>query len=403
MPSAKSEILLVTAQGKDLPGITARLTEVIANDRKARILDIEQTVVHKKLILSILIGFPGRNGDKTPLLKNLLFAANRLKIQLNFEVFDPEFFGEEASKHQYVITCLGKEIGACAISSIAKTLARRGVNIDKIGKLALKNISAVELVAHAKKKLDPKTLSKELLQLSNQIDVDIAIQPQHLIRRAKRLVVMDMDSTLIQNEVIDEMARVHGVYAKVAKITNAAMNGKLNFTQSLKKRLALLKGMTESDLSKVDKKLRLTPGADKLLKVLNRMGYKVGLVSGGFTRFTDRFQKRLGFDFVFANTLEMKNGRVTGRITGPIIDAARKAAILETIARAEHISLDQTIAIGDGANDIQMLMKAGLGIAFRAKPAVREKIGYAINRHRRLDSILYLLGISEKEIQSLSL
>lgn len=402
MAKKPNEILLVTAQGKDTPGITAKLTDVIANDEKAKILDIEQTVVHKKLILSILVGFPGKNGDKTPLLKNLLFAASKLKIQLNFEVFEPEFFGEEESQHQYVITCLGEEIGALALSQITKALAKRGFNIDKIGKLTLKNISAIELTAHARKKLDAKKLTQELLGLSTYIGVDIAIQPLDLLRRTKRLVVMDMDSTLIQNEVIDEMARQRGIFHKVAKITEAAMNGKLNFYQSLQKRLFLLRGMTESELNLVYKKLKLTPGADKLLKVLNRMGYKVGLISGGFTYFTDRLQKRLGFNFVFANELEWKNGKITGKIKGQIVDANRKAAILETIARAEGISLDQTIAIGDGANDIKMLTKAGLGIAFNAKPAVKEKTHYSISRHRRIDSILYLLGISEKEIQNLS-
>lgn len=396
------EIILISVRGKDLPGITSRLTATIAKDKKAKILDIEQTVVHKKLILSILLAFPEKNSDKSPLLKELLFAANALGVELGFEVFDPKLLGEESSHHQYVITCLGEEVGAYPLSQIAQALAKRGVNIDKISKLGLKNISAVELIAHARKPVDPKVLTRELLSLSHKIGVDIAIQKHDLLRRAKRLVLMDMDSTLIQSEVIDELAKQAGVAKKVAAITHQAMNGKFPFTQSLKKRVALLKGLTLSDLEKTYKTLKLTNGAAKLLKVLKQLGYKTGLVSGGFTYFTEQLKRDLGFDYAFANVLEIRNGRLTGKVTGPIIDAKRKALILETIAQGEKISLDQTIAIGDGANDLLMLTKAGLGIAFQAKPYVRERAHYSISRHNALDSILYLLGISEREIESLS-
>ncbi|MDO8527688.1 MAG: phosphoserine phosphatase SerB [Deltaproteobacteria bacterium] len=398
----KSEILLLTVRGRDLPGITSRLTSLIAEDSKAKILDIEQTVVHKKLLLSILLAFPGKNADRSPLLKELLFEAKKLGVELGFEVFDPALLGEETAHHQYVITCLGEEVGAYPLSQIALALAKRGVNIDKISKLALKNISAVELIAHAKKPLNPKLLTRELLSLSNRIGVDIAIQKHDLLRRAKRLVVMDMDSTLIQSEVIDELAKIAGVHKKVAEITHQTMNGKIAFTQSLKKRVALLKGLSRSDLDKVHRRLKLTKGAAKLLKVLKHLGYKIALVSGGFTYFTERLKKDLGFDYAFANQLEIKNDKLTGRVLGPVIDARKKALILETIAQGEKISLDQTIAIGDGANDILMLAKAGLGIAFQAKPVVRKKAHYSISKHSALDSILYLLGISEREIESLS-
>ncbi|MDP2600682.1 MAG: phosphoserine phosphatase SerB [Deltaproteobacteria bacterium] len=396
------EIILISVRGKDLPGITSRLTATIAKDKKAKILDIEQTVVHKKLILSILLAFPEKNSDKSPLLKELLFAANALGVELGFEVFDPKLLGEESSHHQYVITCLGEEVGAYPLSQIAQALAKRGVNIDKISKLGLKNISAVELIAHARKPVDPKVLTRELLSLSHKVGVDIAIQKHDLLRRAKRLVLMDMDSTLIQSEVIDELAKQAGVAKKVAAITHQAMNGKFPFTQSLKKRVALLKGLTLSDLEKTYKTLKLTNGAAKLLKVLKHLGYKTGLVSGGFTYFTEQLKRDLGFDYAFANVLEIRNGRLTGKLIGPIIDAKRKALILETIAQGEKISLDQTIAIGDGANDLLMLTKAGLGIAFQAKPYVRERAHYSISKHSALDSILYLLGISEREIESLA-
>ena len=396
------EILLLSVRGRDVPGITSKLSTLIAEEKKAKILDIAQTVVHKKPLLSILVGFPGMNSDKSPLLKDLLFAANELGVDLSFEVFDPSLLGEENRHHQYVITCLGEDVGAHPLSQIAQALAHRGVNIDKITKLALKNISAVELIAHAKKPLEPKILTRELLSLSTQIGVDVAIQKHDLLRRAKRLVVMDMDSTLIQNEVIDELAKQAGVYKQVSGITHQAMNGKINFAQSLKKRVALLKGLQLKDLDAVYRRLKLTPGAPKLLKVLKQLGYKIALVSGGFTYFTEKLKRDLGFDYAFANQLEISKGKVTGNVLGPIVDAKRKALILETIAQGEKISLDQTIAIGDGANDILMLTKAGLGIAFQAKPYVREKTHYSISKHTTLDSILYLLGISEREIESLS-
>lgn len=396
------EILLLTAQGKDLPGITANLTQIIAKDKKAKLLDIEQTVVHKKLLLSILLAFPQKNSDQSPLLKELLFAAKKIGIELSFEVFDPKFLGEEKTNHQYVITCLGERIDASPLSQIAMALAKRGVNIDKISKLSLKHISAIELIAHAKKPLDPKKLSRELLSLSSSMSVDIAIQRHNLLRRAKRLVVMDMDSTLIQNEVIDELAKHKGVFKKVAMITKQAMNGKLSFPQSLKKRTSLLKGLSEKDLETVYKNLKQTPGAGKLLKILKHLGFRTALISGGFTYFTDRFKRDFNFDYAFANPLEIRKGLLTGKVLGPVIDAHKKAFILETIAQGENISLDQTIAIGDGANDLLMLTKAGLGIAFNAKPCVKEKASVSISKKPKLDSILYLLGISEKEIKSIS-
>ena len=399
----QSDIILISVRGKDTPGITAKLTGILAQDPHAKLLDIEQTVVHKKLILSILIGFTKKNHDRSPLLKDLLFAANPLGVELNFEVFDAQLLGEEESRHQYVITCLGDEIGAYPLSHIAKTLAAKQVNIDKISKLTLKHIKAVELLTHAKKPIDTKNFSKELLSLSSELGIDIALQQQGLLRRAKRLVVMDMDSTLVRSEVIDELGRQAGVLHKISAITERAMRGEMGFAQSLKTRVALLKGLKSKDLEKVYRRIRLNKGADRLVTVLKKLGYKIALVSGGVTYFTDRFKERLGLDYAFANELEIKNGSLTGKVTGPIVDSRRKAEILEMIAQGEKIALDQVIAIGDGANDIPMLIKAGLGVAFHAKPKVREKARCSVSHHASLDSILYLLGISEKEIRQLSL
>lgn len=397
-----NDVILISVAGKDAPGITSRLTTILAQEPHAKLLDIEQTVVHKKLILSILVSFGSKNHDRSTLLKELLFAANHLGVDINFEVFDPRLLGEEESRHQYVITCLGDEIGAEPLSRIAKTLAAKHINIDKISKLTLRHIKAVELLAHARKPIDAKRFSKELLALSSELNIDIALQQQSLLRRAKRLVVMDMDSTLIQAEVIDELGKEAGVAQKIGRITERAMRGEIGFAQSLKDRVKLLKGLKAGALDKVYRRIHLTPGAARLIAVLKKLGYKIALVSGGFTYFTDKFKNKLGLDYAFANQLEIKNGLVTGKIIGTIVDAKRKAMILEMIAQGEKISLDQVIAIGDGANDIPMLVKAGLGVAFHAKPRVRAKAQYAVSHHAGLDSILYLLGISEKEIRHLS-
>lgn len=401
MAKSKPEILLLTIRGKDTPGITSALMGVLAEAHTVKMLDIEQTVVHKKLLLSILVQFPRGNGTQNPLLKELLFIAKKLGVDLNFEVFDSSLLGEENTHHQYVITCLGDDVGSEALAVIAKALAMRKVNIDRISKLTLKNISAVELITHAKRPIDPKKLSRELLSLSTKIGIDIAIQKHDWLRRAKRLVMMDMDSTLVQQEVIDQLAKEAGVYKKVAAITERAMHGAMPFTKSLKERVWCLRGTDVEVLERVYRHLKLTPGAERLVRVLKKLGFKVGVVSGGFTYFTNRLQEKLDLDYVFANQLEIKNGQLTGHVTGPVVDAQRKALILTTVAQGEKISLDQTIAIGDGANDIPMLTRAGLGIAFHAKPKVRKKAHFALTHHGRLDSVLYLLGISEREIATL--
>lgn len=395
-----SDTILITIRGKDVPGITSKLTGVIAGGKGAKILDIEQTVVHGKLLLSILLGFDKGAKTRSSVLKELLFAAKELGVNLDFEAFNGKP-GKEEDIYEYVITCLGEEIGAWELSRISSDLARHGINIDKIARLSHGNIRCVEMIAHTARAKNPKKISRSLLPLSTEIGVDIAIQKYGLMRQAKRLVVIDMDSTLIQNEVIDELAGLKGCGKKVAAITQRAMEGDISYSRALVERVRLLAGVREKSLKNVYKKLKMTPGAESFIKVLKKLGYKTAIISGGFSYFTDKLKEKLGFDYAFANELEIKNGVVTGRIIGRIIDGKQKAALLETIAMSEKITIDQVVAIGDGANDIEMLSKAGLGVAFRAKPVVREKSAYSISRHKGLDSILYLLGIPEKQVLKL--
>lgn len=397
-----TEIVLVTVQGPDGPGITAALTGVIARFPGARLLDIEQTVVHHKLLLSLLLEFSGDENEQGAVLKELLFAAQKQHVRLSFEVFDPQWL-TSAPTHQYAVTCFGRDVGALQLASIAEALARRNMNIDKIGKLTARTLHCIELLVHAKKAIDHRKLSQELFALSTELGVDIAVQPADWLRRAKRLIAFDMDSTLIATEVIDELGREAGVERKMRDITARAMSDELPFRESLTRRVALLKGLPETALARVAKRLTLMPGAKRLLTVLKRLGFRTALISGGFTYFTDRLHQQLHFDFSFANQLEIHKGHLTGRVIGDIVDRERKALILDTIAQSEGISLDQIVAIGDGANDLHMLSRAGLGIAFHAHERVRRQAAHGISAEHGLDAVLFLLGISERDLAALKL
>ncbi|MBI4236977.1 MAG: phosphoserine phosphatase SerB [Deltaproteobacteria bacterium] len=398
---AAADIVLVTVQGPDGPGITAALTEVIAKFPSARLLDIEQTVVHRKLLLSLLLGFDGAV-EHGAVLKELLFAAQGLGVQLSFDVFDPRWM-QPAVDYQYAVTCLGAEVGAVPLSRIARALAARRVNIDKIGKLTVQNLSCVELLVHADRALDHRQLSRELLGLATALEIDIAVQPADWLRRAKRLIALDMDSTLIQTEVIDELGREAGVERKMQAITTRAMQGRVPFREALAERVRLLRGVRVAALDRVYRRIRLMPGAERLIRVLKHLGFRTALISGGFTYFTERLQHRLGFDYAFANTLELRNGALTGRVLGEIVDGERKALLLTTIAQGEGIALDQVVALGDGANDLPMLARAGLGIAFHAHERVRRQAAHGISARHGLDTILYLLGISDKDLAGLKI
>jgi phosphoserine phosphatase len=284
-----------------------------------------------------------------------------------------------------------------ALARVSGILAEKQVNIERISKLTQGQLRCVEFLVTVPPELDVKAMTRTLLGEGSSLGVDIAVQKEGLYRRAKRLIVMDMDSTLIQIEVIDELARLAGVGAEVEAITERAMNGELDFPGALRARVALLAGLPAAALEEVYRTIPFTPGAKTLVRVLKRLGFRTAVISGGFSFFTDRLKEELGLDYAFANALEIDNGRVTGAVLGTIVDGVRKAELLEEIARREGITLDQVIAIGDGANDLPMLGKAGLGIAFNAKARVREQADTHINQ-QSLDSILYLLGLSERDM-----
>lgn len=390
--------VLITAKGADAPGITAALTSIIA-ESGTPILDIEQVVIHNLLTLSILIEVDEEG--KKPLLKDLLYKSKELHVDLDFRlVAEKEALVHRPEAHTCTITCLGDFIPPGAIAAITNELYRKGLNIEKIGKLAWGHIQCLEITASSPQPIPVKELTAFFLSISHETGVDIAVQKESLFRRSKRLVVMDMDSTLIQVEVIDELARSAGVGEKVSNITDRAMNGEIDFSEALRERVALLEGLSADVLDKVYLSIPLTPGAEKLIKILKKLGYKIAVISGGFDYFTDRLKQDLFLDYAYSNRLEIEDGKLTGRVTGEIIDGERKARLLVEIAAKESVSLDQVIAIGDGANDLPMLGKAGLGIAFNAKKTVREAAKYSISQ-KRLDSILYLLGINEREMQEI--
>lgn len=391
--------VLITAKGEDAPGITATLTKIIA-DAGTEIIDIEQVVIHDVLTLSILVDV--KEEEKKPLLKDLLYKAKEMNIELDFKLVNEEVsIVEGASDHNYVITCLASSIPSHAIAMVTSGLYEKGLNIEKIAKLARGNLRCLEITASSSSPKPVRELTAFFLHMSHETGVDIAVQKESLYRRSKRLVVMDMDSTLIQVEVIDELAAHAGVGEKVKEITERAMNGEIDFNESLRERVALLTGLTEDALEKVYQSLPLTAGAENLIRVLKKLGYKTAVISGGFDFFTGRLKGTLGLDYAFSNSLEIADGKLTGKVLGEIVDGRRKAEILEEIAIKESISLDQVIAIGDGANDLPMLGKAGLGIAFNAKKTVREAANYSISQ-KSLDSILYLLGIKESEMREVS-
>ncbi|MBI1823762.1 MAG: phosphoserine phosphatase SerB [Nitrospirae bacterium] len=397
--SQTSPQILISVSGPDKPGITAGLVGLIS-EMGANLLDIEQVVTRSLLSLSMIVSLdPGKKSQD--LIKELLFKAHELGIQVRFDILEEKAFDKLAQRQSYVITCLGDEVNAKVIAKLSLLLFEEGINIEKIGKLTEEKLNCIEMIINAEKTIHPRDMTKKLLHLNAEFGVDISVQKETLFRRAKRLIVMDMDSTLVQMEGIDELAKEAGVGLKVAEITERAMNGELNFKEALRERVRLLKGLPEETLQKVYSRIPFTPGARELIRILQKMGYKTAVLSGGFSYFTDRLKKELNLDYAYSNQLEIINGKLTGEVVGEIVDGLKKSDLLEEIAAKEGISLDQAIAIGDGANDLMMIGKAGLGIAFNAKPKVRAAAQHSITR-KNLDSILYLLGISDKDIAQLN-
>jgi phosphoserine phosphatase len=394
--------VLITVTGRDRAGITATLTGILS-EQGATLLDIEQVVVQGQLTLCLLVGL----SHARDVLKELLFAAKELGLELDFKPVSnsPSPAGLTGGGgaavevgRRYVITAIGRSLGAGHLHALAKALAAEGANIEKISRLSEGTLASVEIHACLPAGRDREVLKRSLLAVATQAGFDVSLQRESLYRRSKRLVVMDMDSTLIRIEVIDELARAAGVGDAVSKITERAMQGEMDYDESLRQRVSLLAGLDVKVLDKIANDLPLTEGAETLIRVLKRLGYRTAVISGGFSRAAEALKRRLGIDYAFSNNLEIEGGKLTGRVVGPIVNAERKAELLELIAQLEGVLLDQVIAVGDGANDVLMLEKAGLGIAFRAKTKLREAADTNISASG-LDAILYLLGISGRELQ----
>lgn len=401
-----SEIILINLTGPDGPGITQGLGEILAN-HETRVLDIGQSVIHDTLTLGILIEVPPAS-ESHPVLKDVLFKAHAWGLQARFTPItldEYETWVAAHGKQRHILTLLGQQISARHLAGIGDVTSRHGLNIDHIARLSGRvsmrtpdetNRSCVEFSVRGTPP-DSSALRADLMRVSNTLDVDIAFQVDDIYRRNRRMVAFDMDSTLIQTEVIDELAAAAGVGAEVAEITERAMQGELDFTESLRARLALLKGLKVDVLEGIAERLPLSDGAERLVGTLRVLGYKTVILSGGFTYFGEHLKRRLGIDHMYANELEIRDGALTGGVVGPVVDGARKAALLREIADKEGIRLEQVIAVGDGANDLPMLDAAGLGIAFHAKPKVRAEAGQVIS-NLGLDGILYLIGMSDSDV-----
>jgi phosphoserine phosphatase len=383
---------LLTITGRDAPGITSALTAIIAQTG-AELKDIEQVVVQGQLTLCLLIDLHNN--------KQILSLLKDRAGELGQELIVRELpqFSEKNQQRRYVLTVMADPVTAHTMHQISSLLAMHEANIENIRRLSHGDLSSLEIALSIQQE-NTQPLKEDLLRELSERSVDIALQRESLSRRNKRLVVMDMDSTLIQNEVIDELARANDVFAEVSAITHQAMSEGLDFGESLKQRVALLEGLSVSRLEQVVAELKLTPGAEDLVRVLKSLGYQMGIISGGFEQAANHFRDKLGLDFAYANRLEIEDGKLSGRVLAPVVDANRKADLLDIIAQSKQIPLEQVIAIGDGANDALMLAKAGLGIAFHAKPILKQAADTTISAGG-LDRILYLLGIHGREIAEL--
>ncbi|MFT5260917.1 MAG: phosphoserine phosphatase [Gammaproteobacteria bacterium] len=403
-----TELVLIRVVGADKPGLTANITAILAQ-YKVTILDIGQAEIHDSLSLGILAAIPS-TAESAPVLKDVLFKAHAIGLTVSFTPVDSASYQkwvQGQGKDRHIITLLARTISAEHIARITAIVAEHGLNIDNITRLtgrvpleeeldsSIPTRACVEFSVRGD--ADQGLLREKFLAVSNDLDVDIAVQEDNVYRRNRRLVAFDMDSTLIEAEVIDELAAAAGVGEQVAEITERAMRGEIDFTESFHERVALLKGLNGDVLQEIAERLPVTEGAERLIRNLKSLGYTTVILSGGFNYFGNYLKEKLGIDYVFANELDMEDGVVTGKVTGTVVDGNRKAQLLREIAEKEGIRLEQTIAVGDGANDLPMLSIAGLGIAFRAKPLVQESAQQSIST-LGLDGVLYLLGYRDRDI-----
>ncbi len=398
----ETELILIRISGLDRPGLTASITEILSR-YEVDILDIGQADIHSTLSLGIL--FQCQESDSGNVMKELLFKASELGINIRFYPITKDEYNEWVSmqgKNRYILTLLGRKLTAQQIAAATKVLAEQELNIDAIrrltGRVPLEgnktNVRAcIEFSVRGTPK-DKEKLQGDLMALSTALGMDFSFQQDTIYRRMRRLICFDMDSTLIETEVIDELAERAGVGAEVKRITERAMRGEIDFSESFRERVALLKGLDESVMKDIAENLPITEGVERLMYVLKKYGYKIAILSGGFTYFGNYLKEKFGIDYVYANRLEIVDGKLTGRYLGDIVDGKRKAELLQLLAQVENVDIAQTIAVGDGANDLPMLSVAGLGIAFHAKPKVKETARQAINTIG-LDGVLYFLGFKD--------
>ena len=399
----KEEQILIRITGQDRPGLTASVMGILAK-YGAQVLDIGQADIHATLSLGVLIRLDEMHSGQV--MKELLFKTTELGVNIGFSpITDEEYenWVNHQGKNRYILTMIGRSLSARQIEATTKIIAQQGLNIDSIlrlsGRMSIKepqrNVRASIEFSLRGNPADRATMQKELMNMSQEMAVDFSFQHDDMYRRMRRLICFDMDSTLIQTECIDELAKRAGVGDKVSEITARAMRGEIDFKESFKERVALLKGLDASVMKDIAEHMPITEGTDRLMSVLKTCGYKIAILSGGFTYFGEYLQKKFGVDYVYANELEVdETGHLTGNYVGEIVDGHRKAELLKLIAQVEKVDLQQTIAVGDGANDLPMLSQAGLGIAFHAKPRVVANAQQSINTIG-LDGVLYFLGFKD--------
>lgn len=402
-----SDVVLINITGRDRKGLDAKFTGILA-EYNVNILDIGQAVIHEHISLGILAEIP-ESKDFSSIFKDMLFEGHNMGLKIDIKPIkseDYEKWVHAQGKERRIITLLGRTVTAQQISAVASIIADNSLNIDGItrltGRISLKkqqdNPRASVKLDVSGKPLNILDMRRRFMEISQNAGIDISFHVDNIYRKNMKLVVFDMDSTLIQTEVIVEVAKLGGVGDQVDKITESAMRGEIDFQESFRRRVALLKGIKEEQLAQISKNLPLTDGVDLVTKTLKGLGYKLGILSGGFTFIGEYLKDRFGFDYMYANELDIKDGMVTGEIVGDIVDGEKKAILLRQLAQKENIALEQTIAVGDGANDLPMIGIAGLGVAFNAKPVVRQEATNNISSVG-LDGLLYLIGIHEREIK----